>query len=257
MSVARAIGSTVQTRPRGQPAFPATQAAVQRVTAPAGCIAPPQGTRFLLEIIHDIKRSDLPIFQERGAKLVKLITTDNFKLERACWHVSGDVARLVNYWDLGPNINSLFDTEIRLPDMPEYQAYDRLMLSETKNVVVSITPQTEPLDPIRADRGHVYLRVATNVRSPDLAELAARLERDLRMFARRNGWMLGDTYYGLTGQAGEVVQLWLIPDGAVHMAENRLTATSWHALFGTTKYTFFERAPYDPNVCTQPQGERS
>lgn len=264
MSFARAIGyasSSVKHQAVRQPPRP-LQGAMAAVdvkqnphaeprrgvpTAPAK-VAPPAHVRFKLEITHDIKRSDLPFFERRGAHLVNLIQSDDFRLEYACWDVRGELAHLINYWDIGSDINVLFDTEIRLPDMPAYHAFDRLMVSETKNVVVSLAPDRVPIDQERAATGHVYLRVVTSVRSLDLAELSARIESDLVAFAARQRWMLGDTYLGLTGRANEIVQMWLIPDGAVRMAENRLSATSWHQLFGPTDYRVFERAPYDPRI---------
>jgi hypothetical protein len=185
-------------------------------------------------------------------------TTTGLALEHSSWEVTDDSVQLFNYWNMGMDADSLTYAELRLPDTPAYARYERLIVDEVKDIVVPVSlarrpPSREELARDGLTRndlrrgGYVYLRAAYSVRTTHLAEFAARLEASLTPFARHYGWYDGQAYIGITGRSGSIVQLWIIPESAVRLAENRLAAAHWQELLRhPPSCRFLEPTPTDP-----------
>jgi hypothetical protein len=130
-----------------------------------------------------------------------------------------------------------------------------LWISESKDIVIPINAvRREAKDEdghslLEEGRQYVYLRVTHEIPFVTVSEFAARLEGSLMPFARYNGWFLGDTYWGLTGKAGHVVQMWVIPEDDSQFAAQRLATLPWHALTsGPPTYQVLEPTPSDPTI---------
>jgi hypothetical protein len=210
---------------------------------------------YQLQVCAELHRAALPAFHRSSRGLVKIIEDAGLKLRLSCWEVRGDVVNYFNYWDIGPDANRLTYVELILPDTPGFTQFAKLWITETKDIVI-------PINPIRRDtraedgqslledgRQYTYLRVTHDIPYVTVSEFAARLEGSLVPFARDNGWFLGDTYWGLTGKAGHVVQMWIIPEDDSVFAAQRLATLPWQAL--TTRpptYQLLEPTPSDPTI---------
>jgi hypothetical protein len=259
---------------------------------------------YVLDVAHDIRRTDLSVFIQRGQLLVDVIeNTGELKLLMSGWQTIGDIVRIYNYWHLVNGPDSLLSAELLLPDNPVFVSFDNYMLSEVKEVVTPLamevgvkmdrveevvtelatdadipsktiegflallaTDKKVPSNEVEAyvtmlatklglredkvervaklaanvglpikrvgpgpDR-FLYARVTLQVRPSDFAELVARLEANLASFAERNGWRLGDTYLGLTGDASTIVQTWAVPEVVAPQVVQRIASAPWSAL---------------------------
>jgi hypothetical protein len=95
-----------------------------------------------------------------------------------------------------------------------------------------------------------YLRVVSEVSSLNLPEYVARLDGYLELFTRQAGWFHGDTYLGITGNAGTVAQVWLIPVAKVAAVPSYLQQAPWLAaeLVGPPTFQILEATYSDPNL---------
>lgn len=189
---------------------------------------------YVLDVAHDIKRTDLNVFINQGKTLVDVIeNTKDLKLRMSGWHIDGEIVRIYNYWELVDGPQSLIRAELKLPDNPVFVRFDRYMLSETKDLVTPMSMKFG-LPITQADRNtgtrFVYARITYKVNPRDWAELLARFEGTLKAFGIENGWRLGDTYIGLTGDASTITQTWAVPEAAAHLVAQRLASTSWAPL---------------------------
>jgi hypothetical protein len=193
-----------------------------------------------------VARKDLPIVYRSGQELVDLLEAVGLKLKVSCWDLKEDTFQVINHWDLGGDADNLFKAELELPDRPGYADFDHLIVKEDKHIVVRLSDDEGYVAPSLTER-YVYLRTLNRVAAVDLAEFAARLESDLVPFKVANGWLLGETYLAVSGRAGEVVQLWRIPESSVRFAVHRLSTAEWNELFkDRPNHQFYEPTPFDP-----------
>lgn len=191
---------------------------------------------LILDVSHDIRRQDLALFLAQGQTLVNVIEhTGDLRLLMSGWNVEGDVAHIYNHWELVGGADALLRVELKLPDNPTYARFDSYMLAETKNIVTPVPRATGiPItDAARARSRLVFVRTTFKVRPQDWAELQARLESSMERFALENGWFLGDTFVGLTGDASTIVQVWAVPEASAERVQPRLAGTAWSPLLET------------------------
>lgn len=199
----------------------------------AACRDHARNRYYILDVSHDIKRTDLPVFINQGHVLVDVIEgTNDLQLQMSGWQIDGEIVHIYNYWRLVNGPESLVMAELKLPDIPVYVRFDNYMLAEGKEILTPISKDVGV--PITADdrryARYVYARVALKVRPTDFAELLARFEALLPAFAYRNGWRLGDTYLGLTGDASTLIQTWAVPDVVAPQVQQKLASAPWASL---------------------------
>jgi hypothetical protein len=224
---------------------------------PAGRDRLAKAMPYRLQVETTVKRQDLVTLRKSGPELVRLIEGAGLPLLHSAWEVGNDVVRLFNWWHMGHDADSLTIAELKLPDIPAYARFDRLIIDEVKNISIPVARGSRrvPLDP---QLRYVYLHASYRVPTPRLAEFAARLESSVIPFGRDHGWMFGDAFLGITGLAGTVVQLWAIPEHASAIAPQQLAATDWHELLAQTPvYRTLEPAPSDPSLGLSRGRERS
>ncbi len=202
-----------------------------------------------LQVLTTLKRKDLHLIYKLGPQLIKLIEAGGVDLLLSCWKVEGDIVYLYNYWDLRCDANELLRLELRIPDEPAYAKFDELIIREDKDLAVPIgnlpLPTTNP-PPKPAER-FVYMRASYMVTTRHLPEFIAQIEAGVAPLARENGWIFQGGYYGLTGRANEVVQIWAIPERSVAFAQQRLATADWQELVEEPpEYQVLEPMPFDP-----------
>lgn len=210
---------------------------------------------YQLQVVTEIARSNLAMIYKLGPELVGLIQdTGVLTLTHSSWYITEDVVRLHAYWDMHGDADSLTIAELQIPDKPAYAKFDQIMLSEVKDIVLPVPggSMKSDVDPQQRNR-YVYLRAMYQVETAKLSEFSARLQASVIPFAYKYGWMLGDAYLGVTGRAGSIVQLWIVPERVVQLAPQRLAATPWHELLKERpQYLVLEPTPTDPILGTEP-----
>lgn len=213
---------------------------------------------YQLQVETKVGRDKLPFLINKGARLVELIESTTLTLTHAAWQVTSDSVSLFMNWDMGFDADALTEAELILPDIPEYAEFERLIIDETKNIVVPMSMARRPALTQEAgelrcnlpltDR-YVYVRATYQVEARDLAEFAALLEGALWVFARDYGWYDGRTFIGLTGRAGELVQHWLVPEAGAALAAQRLASAPWRELSRNEPIVrVLEPTPTDPVI---------
>ena len=129
---------------------------------------------------------------------------------------------------MGHDANALLAAERDLPDKPEYARFENFIIKETKEIIMPLARVSRSAP--RKDGVYVYMLVKYNVRTQNLAEFQARLEESIVPFAKKRDWLLGDSYLGVTGRAGDVSQLWLIPQAKITRAKADVREASWYKL---------------------------
>jgi hypothetical protein len=202
---------------------------------------------YRLQVETVIQLADLPTLARGAKELVGLIeSTDALKLLNAMMRVDKDQVRLFHYWNLDYDADNLTRAELRLPDAPGYARFEKIIVDEIKDIVIPAARARRELPAAEVLGRYVYMRVAYLVGSDKLAEFQARLEACLLPFAYANGWYLGDSFLGITGQAGKIAQYWVVPEGAVALAPSRLAAAPWQSLLRQpAAYEFLEPLPTD------------
>jgi hypothetical protein len=203
---------------------------------------------YQLQVTTQMRREKLPAFNKTSHQLVELIEAAGLKLKLSCWEMNGDIVQFYNYWDLAEDCNRLAFAELILPDVPGYAKFAKLWISETKDIVIPITAVHQEGN-VESTTPGVYVRVSYELPFTVLSEFAARVEGALRPFARYSGWILGDIYWQLTGAAGAVVEMWLIPEAEAAFAAQRLSTLPWYSLIPKTPvFQILDPTPSDPNL---------
>ncbi len=202
-----------------------------------------------LQVLTTLKRRDLHLIYKLGPQLIKLIEAGGVDLLLSCWRVEGDIVYLYNYWDLHCDANELLRLELIIPDEPGYAKFDQLIIYEDKDLAVPIgnlpAPTINP--PPKPDERFVYMRASYQVTTRDLPEFIAQIEAGVAPIERENGWLFQGGYFGLTGRANEVVQIWAIPERSVAFAQQRLASADWQELVSEPpEYQVLEPMPFDP-----------
>ncbi|MEP6652961.1 MAG: hypothetical protein ABJA82_06355 [Myxococcales bacterium] len=204
---------------------------------------------YRLQVETVMKRSDLPALSRGGQQLVNLIqSTQTLRLVHASMEVNNDEVRLFHYWNMGYDADALTMAELQLPDMPGYARFEKLIVDEIKDIVIpTARARRDPSAELDLAARYVYFRAAYKVTTENLSEFQARLEASVIPFAISNGWFLGDSFLGITGLAGKIVQFWIVPENAVALAPARLAAAPWQDLLREAPtYKFLEALPADP-----------
>jgi hypothetical protein len=217
-------------------------------------------TRFFLAVQIEVPAVRRQEFAEQGKALLETFASVGLVPAVAAWRTDGDPIQVANYWDMGPDANVLFAAELALPDVPGFNRFNALIEKELKNIVIPICGDSSvPIDPTKlgpnnkllADE-YRYLRVVSEVSSDQLPEYIARLDGYLELFTREAGWFHGDTYLGITGDAGTVAQIWLIPTASAVEAPTLLESAPWldPELIGHPKPRFqiYRATDQDPNL---------
>lgn len=202
-----------------------------------------------LQVLTTLKRSDLHLIYKSGPELIKLIEAGGVDLLLSCWKVDGDVVYLYNYWDLRADANELLRLELIIPDEPGYARFDEKIIEEFKDLAVPIgnlpMPTNKPAP--KPDERFVYMRASYHVTTRDLPEFIALIESGVAPLARENGWIFQGGYFGLTGRANEVVQLWAVPERSLAFAQQRLATADWQQMVKEAPvYEVLEPMPFDP-----------
>ncbi len=169
-------------------------------------------------------------------------------IEHSCWDIQKDSVRLLHLWSLHNNANNLTRAELVLPDNPAYAKFDRLIVEETKDIVIPFAPgrDIKSASALLAASRYVYLQATYVVKAQLLAEFQATLEAALVPFATRYDWLGGTTYLGVTGKSGAMTQLWLVPEETAVVAQRRLAAAPWQRLLpDAPTCTILEATPVD------------
>jgi hypothetical protein len=204
---------------------------------------------YRLQVETIMRRKDLPTLARGGKELVALIeSTNTLNLLHASMEINNEEVRLFHYWNMNYDADNLTLAELRLPDMPAYARFDRLIVDEIKDIVIpTARSRFVPIPEQVFGQRYVYFMSTFQVRSENLAEFQAHLEGNVIPFADRNGWFLGDSFLGITGLAGRITQLWIVPENAVTLAPARLAAAPWQGLLRSAPtYKFLEPLPPDP-----------
>lgn len=208
-----------------------------------------------LQVLTTVKRSDLHLIYRLGPQLISLIEAGGVDLLLSCWRVDGDIVYLYNYWDLRRDANELLRLELIIPDEPAYAKFDQLIIWEDKDLAVPIgnLPMPTNKPPKRPNERFVYLRASYMVTTRDLPEFIAQIEGGVMPFARENEWLFQGGYFGLTGRANEVVQIWAIPERSVAFAQQRLATADWQERVQMPPtYELFDPMPFDPFLGRRP-----
>jgi hypothetical protein len=157
-----------------------------------------------------------------GPLLVEIHRSVNLVLVHSCVEPRDSSMKFFNYWHMGRDANALTIAEMRLSDNVTFAEFDQLVQrDEDKDIMfpASFTAvdieEMQALNPkalqkFKAETAR-YVRIVYDVSVRFLPDFAARVEAALEPFGLERGWLLGSTYVHLTGDAGRVVQLWLIP----------------------------------------------
>ena len=217
-----------------------------------------QRRQYLLEVQSTVAAKDQKAFVEMG---VPILRTDlpkvNLLLKASMWRTSTGPIRVVNYWDMGNDANTLLDAELALPDVPQFNEFNALITTEDKALTIPIAQAQSVLLPPRKpgqkklSARYRYLRVSVEVTAVLLAEFCARVDGYMETFTRQLGWALGTSYYALTGRSGTIAQLWVIPTKSMQEVTLALEQAPWLKSDVINRpYTFevLRATPADPNL---------
>jgi hypothetical protein len=169
-------------------------------------------------------------FAKQACDLVQTFKDVGLVPTASAWSTGGGPIVVVNYWDMGTDANVLLEAELALPDVPKFNAFNNILQREIKNIVVPIA--RGEITPIPGDgklpgEDFRYLRVKSEVPTAQLAEFVARVEGDLGAFTKECGWLLGATYFGITGTEGLFSQLWLVRSAKCKDVAKHLQSAPW------------------------------
>jgi hypothetical protein len=206
-----------------------------RMPQPGSKDVPMPVQRFFLEVQIQVPAIYREEFATQGKELLETFASVGLTPATSAWRTDRDPIIVVNYWDLGQDANALFYAELALPDIPGFNRFNALVGKETKNIVIpicgdsSVSIPDKYLDPHKKlpSEGFRYLRVVSQVSSLQLHEFIARLDGYLELFTRKAEWFHGDTYLGITGDEGTVVQMWLIPENKAAAVPKTLAKAPW------------------------------
>jgi hypothetical protein len=215
-------------------------------------------TRYFLEVEHEVPAVDRVEFAKQGQALLATFELLGLTPATSGWRTDSDPIIVVNYWDMGSDANALFRAELELPDVPGFNRFNALARKETKNIVIPLCGYaTVPIDSSKLSQNgklpaeeYRYLRVVSEVSSLHLPEFVARLDGYLELFTTEAGWFLGDTYLGITGSAGTVVQIWLIPIKKAEAIPRYLEQAPWldPKLIDGPSFQILRATDEDPNI---------
>lgn len=191
--------------------------------------------RYLLEVQIEVAITKKNEFTKIGKQFLDAFKQEQLTLAVSAWQPDGGPFTAVNYWDMGNDANVLLAAELALPDIPGFTAFNDLIENEVKNIVVPIASgQSNPItDDLRVEDNKLsherwrYLRVTASVPTRHLIEFQFRVEESLMHFATAHGWLLGDTYLGITGPEGFVSQIWIIPATDAFDVGTKLAGAPW------------------------------
>lgn len=211
--------------------------------------------KYLLEVDLKVRADRLEEFVDQGLALLPAFENAGLTLVSSAWKTSSDPIDIVNYWDLGNDANVLLEAELQLPDIPEFNTFNKLIEFEVKSIVIPLAARERSPAPALRDLEYRYLRVRSQVPSENLAEFVARVEAYMSRFTRHFGWFLGDTYYGVTGNAGLMTQLWVIPPISAPAIVETLAVAPWLTLregeqlvAAPATFEILRATPSDPNL---------
>jgi hypothetical protein len=209
-----------------------------------------------LQVETQVAPQNKVALEKNGKELARLIGESGLPSRLAAWGaypVEKGPATLYAYWDMPEGPATLLTAELRLPDVPEYAEFAKFILAEQKDIVIPMAGQR--IKPQRALLGEYhYVRLEYLLDMTKLSEFSARLDGGLVPFAVKTKWTLGDTYLGLTGQEGTIVQIWRAPQGvsdtaaakAAHdAAQQALEFAPWKSLAKTIDLKILEPASFD------------
>jgi hypothetical protein len=199
-------------------------------------------------------------FGSEGRALLPTFAREHLIMTASAWNTDSDPAFVVHYWDMGNDANALLEAELGLPDIPRFNAFNELVTTEIKSIAVPIAgDQFVPLPSgFEGERSlspsdFRYLRVVSEVGNVYLPEFAALVEGSMMTFTKHAEWYLGDTYLNITGLAGTVSQLWIIPAQDADKAASRLKDAIWlreQVIQSTPRFQVLHATPMDPNFHT-------
>lgn len=228
------------------------------------------GPQYVLEVQLQIDAINRDHFIAKALSLRPAFQTAGLRLLASAWRTNADPIVMVNYWDIGSDANTLLNAELQLPDVPEFNELNRLIRAESKALAIPLADtESVPLPAgVRRDKSvqsmeavlrHAddvgkelrYLRVNMDVRPEDMAEFVARVEGYLTRFTKQAEWFLGKTYYSITGPAGRISQLWIIPAKNATEVSRVLREAPWlkkPILKTEPTFDVFRATPSDPNL---------
>jgi hypothetical protein len=205
-----------------------------------------------------VAAQDQKAFVKQGVPILKTVLPKvNLFLKASMWRTSTGPIRVVNYWDLGNDADTLLDAELALPDVPQFNEFNALIATEDKALTIPIAQaESVPLPKLRRGQQKLstryrYLRVSLEVTAVLLAEFCARVDGYMEPFTKQLGWALGTTYYALTGRSGTIAQLWVIPTKNMRTVALALDQAPWlRSDVINRPYTFeiLRATPADPNL---------
>lgn len=215
-----------------------------------------QHRQYYLEVHLRIAAANQDEFAEQGKALLDTFKAKGLTLAASAWHTNSDPITIVNYWDIGNDADALLEAELALPDVPKFNAFNKLIDHEIKTIAIPIAaservalPNQQPQKKLSSD--FRYLRVSMEVDPASLPEFGARVEGYMAKFTRDAGWALGSTFYSITGTAGQVSQLWIIHETDSRGVEAKLRGAPWLAKDLIKKPPTFDilrATPADPNL---------
>jgi hypothetical protein len=222
--------------------------------------------RYILEVNFEVQPAELGAFASQSKNLVPTFEKLGLRPRYSLFRTDSTPTRVVNYWDLGDDANQLLIAELALPDIPRFNTFNTIVRREVKNLVIPIAPEesipqprpTREADKLSAEQ-YCYLRVQCEVANTDFSEFVALVEGYLARFTKRAGWLLGDTFYGITGREGIVSQIWLIPVGDVFNVGRRLGDAPWlqSTLAANIETEILRATPSDPRVRTSGEAAKA
>lgn len=214
--------------------------------------------QYLLEVQSTVAAKDQKAFVEQGVPILENVLPQvKLLLKASMWRTCTGPIRIVNYWDLGNDADTLLDAELALPDVPQFNQFNALIATEDKALTIPIAQaQSVPLPPRKRGQkklsaSYRYLRVSLEVTAVLLAEFCARVDGYMETFTKQLGWALGTTYYALTGRSGTVAQIWVIPTKSLRAVALALDQAPWlRSDVINRPYTFevLRATPADPNL---------
>lgn len=214
--------------------------------------------QFFLEVGFKVRATERDLFASKSLELVPNFEKLGLCPDHSMWRPDVGPVPVFNYWDLGSDLNRLFDAELALPDLPIFNSFNKIVRDEEKNIAIQIAAkESVPVTQGKLSRrDYSYLRVTSEVSNTDFNEFVARVEAYIKPFTKQLGWMLGKTYYGVTGREGGMSQLWILPRTQVARVAEALSKAPWFApdppprkkriVKGVPAFDVFEATPTDP-----------
>jgi hypothetical protein len=213
--------------------------------------------QFFLEVGFKVRAIERDLFASKSFELVPNFEKLGLCPNHSMWKPDVGPVPVFNYWDLGSDLNRLFDAELALPDLPIFNSFNKIVRDEEKNIAIQIAgKEVVPVGEKLSRNDYRYLRVTSEVSNTDFNEFVARVEAYVKPFSKKLGWMLGKTYYGVTGREGGMSQLWIVPRTEVARVAEALSKAPWFAadpsprrkriVKGVPAFDVLEATPTDP-----------